>query len=353
MAEPVNGANFREKVGDGSSAPNQIWSFRGYRLSPGEFNNAMIHFYRGEMTRANVWRNRIDVTTNWAVVTTGAALSFVFSEPTHSHAMIPLNTLLILLFLVIEARRYRYYELWAYRIRLMEVDFFAAMLAPPFQPSEGWATRMTDSLLHPRFKITFWEAFGRRFRRNYQYIFLLLALAWLVKIAAHPTPISTIQQFYERAAIGPISGQTSLLLGLVINSFIFAVGWLTVSLQEATGEVLPSSAELGLIGAASQAATAFIEGGIHLGRRPEQMAHIITTKGEAVGARVLHQLGRGVTALQGVGMYSGENRAVLLCAIHPDQIEDLKRIVMAVDHNAFVIIHPAQEVIGRGFRAPS
>src|SRR5262245_23146106 len=49
------------------------------RMSPSEFNTAMIHFYRGEVQRSNTWRNRLDTTTNWAVITAGATLSFVFS----------------------------------------------------------------------------------------------------------------------------------------------------------------------------------------------------------------------------------------------------------------------------------
>src|SRR5262245_39201265 len=51
------------------------------RMSPAEFNTAMIHFYRGEVQRSNTWRNRLDTTTNWAVITAGATLSFVFSSP--------------------------------------------------------------------------------------------------------------------------------------------------------------------------------------------------------------------------------------------------------------------------------
>src|SRR6185369_13709295 len=51
------------------------------RMTPAEFNAAMIHFYRGEVQRSNTWRNRLDTTTNWAVLTAGATLSFVFSSP--------------------------------------------------------------------------------------------------------------------------------------------------------------------------------------------------------------------------------------------------------------------------------
>ena len=91
-------------------APNPseaVWTFRGYQMRPAEFNTAMVHFYRGEIQRANTWRNRLDTTTNWAVVATGAAISFALSNPANHYGVIILNTLLVTLFLWIEARRYR------------------------------------------------------------------------------------------------------------------------------------------------------------------------------------------------------------------------------------------------------
>src|SRR6185295_879139 len=130
---------------------------------------------RAEITRANLWRQRLDTTTNWAVVATGAAISIAFSSDLSiTHAIIILNTLLVTLFLFIEARRYRYYELWSYRVRLMETDFFAAMLVPPFKPDPDWAESLAANLLSPHFPISMWEAFGRRLRRNYFWIFLIL-----------------------------------------------------------------------------------------------------------------------------------------------------------------------------------
>jgi len=80
------------------------------RMTPAEFNTAMIHFYRGEVQRSNTWRNRLDTTTNWAVITAGATLSFVFSSPNNPHFVIPINSILVAIFLLMEARRYRYYE---------------------------------------------------------------------------------------------------------------------------------------------------------------------------------------------------------------------------------------------------
>src|ERR671929_2425203 len=124
-----------------------VWTYRGYRLKTSEFVTAMVHFFRAEVQRANVWRQRLDTTTNWAVVSTGATLSIAFSQPNIHHAIIILNTLLVMWFLFIETRRYRYYELWSYRVRLMETDFYAAMLVPPYSPDLELADKLSENLL--------------------------------------------------------------------------------------------------------------------------------------------------------------------------------------------------------------
>jgi uncharacterized membrane protein len=78
----VPGAGGAGAGGPGAGgAGGPVWTFRGYRISPSEFNAAMVHFYRGEIYRSQVWRQRLDHTTNWAVLTTGAALTFAFSDP--------------------------------------------------------------------------------------------------------------------------------------------------------------------------------------------------------------------------------------------------------------------------------
>src|ERR1051325_3814284 len=83
------------------------------KFSPSKFNAALVHFYRGEIQRANTWRNRLDTTTNWAVLTAGATLSFAFSSNANPHFVILINTVLVGFFLFMEARRYRYYEIWS------------------------------------------------------------------------------------------------------------------------------------------------------------------------------------------------------------------------------------------------
>ena len=89
--------------------------------------------------------------------------------------------------------------------------------------------------------------------------------------------------------------------------------------------------------------------------RHEQLAHIITDPEHAqeIADRVMAAMGRGVTALEGKGMYTGAARLVLITAVHPEQVVGLKQIVKEVDPNTFIVIHAAEQVIGEGFRAPS
>jgi uncharacterized membrane protein len=361
---PLSGA---AAPGDGSAQstasqtrPGEpVWSFRGYRMSPAEFNAAMVHFYRGEVTRTNTWRTRLDMTTNWAVITAGAALSFALSEPTNPHGIIPLNTVLVAIFLYIEARRYRYYELWSYRVRLMETDFFAAMLVPPFAPRQDWAESLAESLLHPQFPISMWEALGRRFRRNYVWIFLVLGLSWGLKNIIHPTPATSLADIIERAAIGPFPGWMVLLAGLIFNGLIFLMGLLTAGLHQASGEVLPRFGEFpGLnalfqnLGTHETEATPRRERAWQRPHRQRQqvLSLIMSSKPQVVADRIMRDLHRGVTALHGKGMYSGEEREVLLCATTVTEVPLLKSMINEEDPHAFVVVAPAHEVAGAGFQ---
>ncbi len=210
------------------------------RMAPAEFNTAMIHFYRGEVQRSNTWRNRLDTTTNWAVLTAGATLSFVFSSQSNPHFVIPINSILVAIFLLMEARRYRYYEIWSSRVRIIETGYFAQMLAPEsVPPDEGWAEHLASDLITPHFTITEWEAVGRRLRRNYLWIFALLALSWNLKVYLHPLPARDFNAFIDRATVGIVPGWAVFVVGVLFNAAIaiFAIG--TVRLREATGEVLP------------------------------------------------------------------------------------------------------------------
>lgn len=328
-----------------------VWTYRGYRLKTSEFVTAMVHFFRAEIQRANVWRTRLDTTTNWAVVATGATLSIAFSQSNVNHAVIILNTLLVLWFLFIEARRYRYYELWSYRVRLMETDFYAAMLVPPFHPSPDWAESLAENLLAPHFPISVWEAFGRRLRRNYLWIFLILYASWVAKIWLFPEPLRSMDEFMRRAAVGPISGEVMVILGLVFHAFLIVIALATVTMTHASGEVLPRFGDdtVPVTSSESEKNKGLRAWFAPRHRRRQLLAIVITDKPETVSKRILADLGRGVTAISGKGMYTGSERSVLMCALTVTEVHNLKTAVAKEDANAFVIVSPAQEILGRGF----
>lgn len=321
----------------------RAWTFRGGQLNLADFATAMTHFYRGEIQRATTWRTRLDTTTNWAVVTVGGALTFSFSAQQNPHFVLLLVLLLVLTFLYIEARRYRYYALWSYRVRLMESEFFAAMLAPPFRPSADWADLLAESLLRPTFPLARWKAIGLRFRRTYIWLITLLLVSWVGKLALHPEPVLDAATVVERAAVGAIPGAWMMTAVGVVYGALVALA-VAASMPTAWGEALPQPLR--------RLATMFQRAAGPLAPKPrpqERMATIITSRGKEVASRLMEEVGRGVTALQGMGMYTGEVRDVLLCAMTDVQTPHLREIVHQADPHAFVIVSRAAEVRGWGF----
>jgi uncharacterized membrane protein len=211
----------------------------GRKMTSTEFTTAMVHFHRAEIQRSNTWRNRLDTTTNWAVITAGATLSFAFSAAGNPHFVILINTILVAFFLTMEARRYRYYEIWASRVRVIETGFFAQMLKPTATADE-WAEHLASDLRTPHFTISLWEALGRRLRRNYLWLFLLLAASWNLKVYLHPFPAMNADEFIRRAAVGVVPGDVVFFFGILFNVGIVVFAFATVRLKQATGEVLPT-----------------------------------------------------------------------------------------------------------------
>ena len=82
-----------------------------------EYINTIAHYYRGEIARMSGWRDRIDRTSNWAITVVAAMLSVSLSSPTAHHGVLLFAMLLVLLMLSIEARRYRFFDVYRARVR--------------------------------------------------------------------------------------------------------------------------------------------------------------------------------------------------------------------------------------------
>ena len=179
-----------------------------------EATNAMIHYYRAEMGRMNSWRGRLDLTSNWAITVVAALLSVSLSTPAAHHGLPLFAMVIVLLLLCVEARRYRFYDVYRMRVRQFEKHYFGQLFGPETSGGvEPWLLMLAQDLRHPRFRISFDRALRRRLRRNYIWMFLILLFAWVLKIASPDLqdgavldPGRPFEMAIGHAAIGPLPG---------------------------------------------------------------------------------------------------------------------------------------------------
>lgn len=190
-----------------------------------EFINAMIHLYRGELGEATAWRGRIDTTSHWAIVLSATALSFVFSDKAiERHILIPIISLFCTFLLAMEARRYRFFDIWRSRARMIEINFYQPMLSGTKPLMADWTARLAQDMEWPRFHMSFWEAMGRRLRRNYAGIYGILLGSWLVVLMTHPSTTTSMSEIITRASVGPVPGEVMFLGMMVFYSGLIALG---------------------------------------------------------------------------------------------------------------------------------
>ena len=202
--------------------PTAGGDFETYPLTRPEYISAMVHLYRGELTRSNTWRLRLDTTTNWAIIATMGLLSFAFNLKEHTHGSIVLGMYLVLHFLTLEARRFRFFDVWRTRLRMIEENFYGPILTRDLSsPEHNWGDLVADDLLHPRFKITYLQAFRTRLLRNYVALFIILLFGWAVKLLMHPQAEGI--HWWEHMAFGPIPWWLSLLTVFALYLFLVCV----------------------------------------------------------------------------------------------------------------------------------
>jgi uncharacterized membrane-anchored protein YitT (DUF2179 family) len=80
-------------------------------------------------------------------------------------------------------------------------------------------------------------------------------------------------------------------------------------------------------------------------------ALIVTGQAEVVAGRILSEMERGVTILNGTGAYTGTARPVLYCVVTRSEVQQLKTIVHDTDPKAFMVIGQAHEALGEGFQS--
>lgn len=181
-------------------------------MGPG---SAMAHLYRGEIHRMKFWRERLDRTTNWAVVMISAILTWSFSRSETPHYVLLIGMATLSVFLIIEARRYRGYDIWRSRVRTLQENVFAYGLDPSAGLADpNWRANLSQDYRTPTLKITAEEAIAHRLRRVYLPLLVVLLAAWIAHVTAFDSGPWT-----RSAAIGVIPGEVTVVL---VASFYLA-----------------------------------------------------------------------------------------------------------------------------------
>lgn len=194
-------------------------------LSRSEFVSAVVHLYRGELGETTAWRTRIDTTTHWAIVLSATTLTFILSDKASSrHVMIPIVGLFVTFLLMMEARRYRFFDIWRSRVRLLEINFYRPILNGQPPEMDEWAETLAHDLEWPHMHMPWWEAVGRRLRRNYQWIYIVLLASWFIVLASNPEPATSFAEIVSRAAVGPLPGSVTMMMTLAFYSGLLLLG---------------------------------------------------------------------------------------------------------------------------------
>lgn len=208
----------------------------------GEYVNTLAHYYRGEMARMMSWRDRIDRTTNWAITVVAALLSVSLSSPSSHHGVLLFAMLLVFLLLMIESRRYRFFDVYRRRVRLIERNYYAEIFAPVPNTDTTWVQLLGNDLRLPRFYVSLQQGMARRLRRNYCWLFLILLLAWVLKTTSallQPTLgqygfVHSRAELLSNAAIVYVPGW---VVWLAVLAFYSWLGYVMFKYHKVEGEL--------------------------------------------------------------------------------------------------------------------
>jgi uncharacterized membrane protein len=197
---------------------------------PHRAHQLVVHHYRAVVSHMDVWRQRMDATTNWAAATAAGMIAFGFATTTSPHAVILLALGFQSVFLLMEARRYQVFDLWRRRFRTLNRTLVAPVLAgegDELGPDDAAAlAALARDLGRTVPHLDLLHALGFRIRRNYGYLFAGTLLAWALKVEMHPAPTTAAAEFLRRAAVAVIPGPV-----VVASLGVFAAGTLILALS--------------------------------------------------------------------------------------------------------------------------
>ena len=129
-----------------------------------------------------------------------------------------------------------------------------------------------------------------------------------------------------------------------VSNFLLIIDGLIV-----TGGVLVFGLQITLYALIAVYVTTAVSDRVVDGFHYSKAIYIVSDHGREIAAEILRQIDRGVTGLEGEGMYTGNGKLVLLCTASAKESVRIKEIAHSIDPRAFMIISDAREVLGEGF----
>lgn len=197
----------------------------GITIDPRDRTTILVHYYRAMVGRADMWRTRMDATTNWAIGATAAVISFALGNESVPHYVVFIASLLTGSFLLLEARRLTFYHLWQQRVLLLESGLIRpavasmsadghreAEVAPAIDLAEALQSHLGRTAPNMPLRI----AVARRLRRVYLYLFAVQFMAWGFKLSNHPAAAGSSSELVAHADIGSLPGAVVIALAAIV-----------------------------------------------------------------------------------------------------------------------------------------
>ena len=150
------------------------------------------------------------------------------------------------------------------------------------------------------------------------------------------------------------SGGTELLGRIISEKFKFASIPVCIGILDAiiviTGSIVLKNPQNILYAMIVIFSSTVVSDLVLTGINRAKLCYIISDKSEEISDVLLKNSPRGITGIQGMGMYTRRNKNILMTVVKKHQLEDLKHVVHKIDENAFVIVSDTNEVLGKGFK---
>lgn len=151
---------------------------------------------------------------------------------------------------------------------------------------------------------------------------------------------------------GGTSGGSAILARLANQAFGWTIGkgMLIIDIAVIAGSAFIIGQERAMYTLVSVYVGAKIIDVVVEGANERTAVMIISSSPNEVLDAVTNKMARGITVLEGQGGYTRSQREVLYLVINRYEIVPFRKIIDDIDSNAYVTVHPVQEIFRKGYK---